>query len=892
MPRLQAIRPAPELPGGGRAALVIATSSYEDTSLSQLRAPGNDAAEFADTLGDPAIGGFAVTQAIDKAEPQVRRAVGAFLADRKPEDLVLIYLSCHGVLDRRGRLYFAATDTLKTQLGATAIEAVWLLDQLIDCRARRQVLILDCCFSGAFASGAKGEVDLEERLIGQSRGRAVLTASRAWEYSFEGVPVPGSSVTRSLFTTALIDGLRTGAADFDRDGYITLDEVYDHAYEYVLNQGHEQTPQRWLYGGEGKIVIARNPAGVVVTPASLPEALLNSLDSPYPNVRAAAVSTLSEWLRDDDLARVLAAQEALEKIAGNDVPAVASLAREHLTTARPVALPVREVPIVLSPPTTSLPSGPELLRELYDKANSALPENRYGGLESRSDVAIYLLDVLLAHDAGYPGAAELRANLQRKQQLAFKYAMAVAVERVGDWETAIRLYAEITAVDPSYRDTRGRADGAERKQRILSLQAAIARAADAEEWQAVLEADQELHRVDTSWSDPRGFAARARDAQGAADRAVHAQAGDRWLTTVQGTDSPDAPRLATRSLGTLAAYCRKPLHHIDVRFEQGYTGLSPVICWHPRLRRIAAVPKGRKARVYDVSGSDHWEDSAFKVVGFLQSASGMTFSPEGAHLAILTGSGHPRICDVGTGKQLPDFRLDQTGFSAIALTTDGTRLVTAGTSPTAHTAYTWDAATGSLLLKISHSAGQVALSQDGSRLAALVGNDLDIWDMSTGQRVLHNPIHAIGSLLSISPDGTRIAAIAAATARNARAWKIWDAITGEEVVTLERNKSEASTARTPAFSPDNTRLATSSHSEVRVWDTATGQLLYTISAGGYDVAAMAFSPDGTLLATVSIYAIQIWPVAEPGEPDQPDRLGDQREHEQEPPPVAEPTAAP
>jgi uncharacterized caspase-like protein len=99
-----------------------------------------------------------------------------------------VYLSCHGVLDRRNRLYFAATDTVKTQLSSTGIPSAWLLDQLEECRARQQVLILDCCFSGAFAHGSKADadLDLERRLAVQGRGQAVLTASRAGEVLLRG----------------------------------------------------------------------------------------------------------------------------------------------------------------------------------------------------------------------------------------------------------------------------------------------------------------------------------------------------------------------------------------------------------------------------------------------------------------------------------------------------------------------------------------------------------------------------------------------------------------------------------------------------------------------------------------------------------------------------------
>jgi uncharacterized caspase-like protein len=38
-------------------------------------------------------------------------------------DLLLVYLSCHGLVDVRRRLYFAATDTRKDRLGGDWGEA-------------------------------------------------------------------------------------------------------------------------------------------------------------------------------------------------------------------------------------------------------------------------------------------------------------------------------------------------------------------------------------------------------------------------------------------------------------------------------------------------------------------------------------------------------------------------------------------------------------------------------------------------------------------------------------------------------------------------------------------------------------------------------------------------
>jgi uncharacterized caspase-like protein len=149
------------------------------------------------------------------------------------------------VLDDRGRLYYATVDTERDMLSATALRSEWLNEQLDDSRARSIVLMLDCCHSGAFAKGAKGTeaLALEERF----RGRIVLTASRATEYSFEGQEAIGEGAA-SVFTSAVADGLQTGDADVDEDGLVTLDDLYKYVYERVRAVERRQTPMLWAYG--------------------------------------------------------------------------------------------------------------------------------------------------------------------------------------------------------------------------------------------------------------------------------------------------------------------------------------------------------------------------------------------------------------------------------------------------------------------------------------------------------------------------------------------------------------------------------------------------------------------------------------------------------------------
>ena len=244
----------PERLTGPRVALVVATTSYTDPALAGLGAAARNAEEMAGVLGDLEIGAFEVTLVIDGGEREIRERVEGFLAARGREDLVVVYLSCRGVLDARDRLYFAAADTVQSRLASTAVESGWLADRLEECPAARQVVILDCCFDGGPALGT--ELRLGERLAGHERGRTVLAAF----WVAEEFPEGGGVSNPSVFTQFLAQGLRTGAADADRDGYISVDDAYNYAYEEAVAVGAGHPSQRYVSGGEGTLWLARNPA--------------------------------------------------------------------------------------------------------------------------------------------------------------------------------------------------------------------------------------------------------------------------------------------------------------------------------------------------------------------------------------------------------------------------------------------------------------------------------------------------------------------------------------------------------------------------------------------------------------------------------------------------------
>jgi len=241
----------------GRYALLVATGHYDDRELRRLRSPARDAEGLAEVLRDPDIGGFTVTPVVDRPHHEVARAIEHFFLDRGRDDLLLLHISSHGVKNDDGELYFAASDTDRRLLASTAVSAEFLRTRMLRCRARSVVLLLDCCYSGAFLPGAKGEttVHLKDELSGH--GIAVLTATNRTEYAWEGERLDELDPEPSRFTGAVIKGLRSGEADRNGDGLISTQDLYEYVYDELRAAGVRQRPQLWAQV-ERRLVIARS----------------------------------------------------------------------------------------------------------------------------------------------------------------------------------------------------------------------------------------------------------------------------------------------------------------------------------------------------------------------------------------------------------------------------------------------------------------------------------------------------------------------------------------------------------------------------------------------------------------------------------------------------------
>jgi formylglycine-generating enzyme required for sulfatase activity len=299
-----------------KIALLIGVSNYGDRP-DPLRCTAKGVEAMQAVLSDPNIGEFdEVIPLFDPDLATMQRNIASTFNQAKKDDLVLFYFTGHGIKDMTGAFYLTTAQTEIFKSGeinaGTAVEASFIQRMIGNCCAERKVVILDCCFAGAFVEGFlgmdDGSVDVAAQLGVQAlgdKGYCVLTAATSTRYALEP---KSENEELSVYTRYLVEGLKTGGAAPDGELFISLRHWHEYVKAQVAVAASTMKPDfKSVHDGYG-IIIAK---AHVDNEQRYRKQVQKKVQAGCGYLRPGAVANLRQWQRrlfisDDQAAAILA----------------------------------------------------------------------------------------------------------------------------------------------------------------------------------------------------------------------------------------------------------------------------------------------------------------------------------------------------------------------------------------------------------------------------------------------------------------------------------------------------------------------------------------------------------------------------------------------------------
>jgi WD40 repeat protein len=789
-------------------ALLIGVSEH---ALGVQPLPGveKDLESLKQVLVDPQIGNFVdVDIALNPDSPAMATKIESFLSNSPPDSLVLLYFSGYGILDRQGTLYLSSTASRRNAQGkiirSTFVSTDFLGAVMRDCPARQQILILDVCMSkdaSLYQTDSSHPFEtVRQQLIGP--GHTILVSSTAIHDT--GVQ---KGVKSSIYTHYLVEGLKTGIADANSTGIITLGKWHTYAKQKVQ----------------------------LVSPALRP-ALYGALDQRQLQI---ALAPLNE--------PKLQYRREVERFSRNgQISLVHKLILDDLQKSLRLT------------PSESAQIKAEVLKPYQDYQNKLRQYalivlsrvNREGSAKhSNSQQISYLQNLLGLTDVDTePIKSEI---FQQLHTIQVPDAMVSNLSLEGDVQSHHLKVESSSQVPPTLQSPiAGFFTKADRLRRELTDRVSIHLKPNLN-WSArqnwfVLGSGQIsigvlLGLIGLFLASSALFNARQKQEQ-----TQRLQTLETFIQRQKYDECEKFSKSLSQSL--------RQSNPVQLLLQQCQAGLlwqnaaiQPTVQPSSAVWTLAFAPKGQtlamgrddgKIQLWDVE-KQHLD---FNLRGRPERLWGLAFSPDGTQVASAGGDRTVKLWDVATGNRIHRFKGHRDTIWSVAFTLDGRFVVSSSEDGTIKL---WNVVTGTLYRTLKSESGAIraiALGPDGKTLVgAGVDKVITVWDLETGKPALKLMGHTDRVVaLAIGRNGAMLA-----SGSTDSTIKIWNLQNGSLLRTIATNSSSL---KTLAFNPDNETIASGIGNAVRLWNVQTGQFIYQYSGSPSSVTATAFSADGQMLA--------------------------------------------
>lgn len=805
--------------------------SHCEQGFEPLLGVQQDIAVMKQVLENPEIAAFDEVQTLLNPNPQIlAESLENFCQERGVDDLVLVYFSGHGVvLNEQGRFglttSMSRTNAQDKVVRSTLISADLLQDILNDCKAECQVVLLDCCYrqsSSAALAEPPSSVNLPQYLGGI--GRTILAVATRSQPTFMH---KGSDL--SLYTFYLVEGLRTGAADQNCDGLISIEEWYAYAkrkvkqeipaldpqiynakvihdlvlapspvhepqfiyrrqFEYYANQGQVSPVNRVILDNlRASLDLNSDTAKVIEAEVCKPGQVYQSKVQEYAVAFVEAVRQeypVSDYLQD----HFRQFQTSLGLTDADTLPVESAIIRQVQVIQSP-GQATEGTKVTVQNSSWSNHTVIQPFQQVWERGQESLQSSVYRLMTMSQNLSSRMGRGLQRHRGRINFPSLSWYQLQSIPRHVWWFAGAGAIALLISTIT-LRQHQE---VQQQQRETQ-----------------------QLKFWQSLAQ----HKRYENCISQTQNISEDSRLYPYAQQLFSQCQAGINWKNAQLKT-LPNAPKQAIWSVAVSP----------NGKTLIGGGEQNDIKLWN--------LGEGQLIRTL----SDH-KDKVWTIA----------LGPKGKILASASGDCTIKLWDMPTGKLLRTFRAHPATVWSVAISPDAKLLVSGSEDQTLKV---WEIKTGKLVHTLTGHQGQVrsvAISPNGQTIAsASADKTVKLWELKTGKLLRTLEGHS-GRVVAIafSPESQKLAS----TSQD-KTVRLWDVPSGKLKQTFTKHTQPVTAV---AFSPDGDTLATGSHDRtVKLWDLSSGKLRHTLTGYQGDIYALAFAADGQSLVSSSKNSpIKIW----------------------------------